>query len=269
MRRRSAPAGSHRRNMIIDGDTHLSPYHEYATNTSAEQMLRCMDAAHVDRALCWAHRPYSRNRLDEVERYVYEATQRHADRLIGYGWVDPMLGKAEANRMLEQCLYEYGFPGVKFNGCQNEHFCDDEEMVLPLLEKIAKAGASVAFHTGGDAPDQTHPLRVARIAKRFPEMKVLMVHIGCGGASYDLSRAAIEAAQACPNIWLVGSDIRSRALLNAVEKLGTERICFGSDAPFENMRVEVARYRAMFESSLPAQDYEKLMGGNLLRFLAK
>ena len=255
--------------MIIDADTHLSPYHEYATNMSAELLLRYMDDAGVDKALCWVHRPYSRNRMPEVERYVYESTKRYPDRLIGYGWIDPMLGKEESKNLLDLCLNEYGFSGVKFNGCQNEHFSDDDDLVMPLIETIAKAGASVAFHTGGDAPDQTSPYRVGRIAKQFPEMKILMVHIGCGGCSYDLSRSAIEVAKECPNVWLVGSDIRTRPLLNAVKELGAERICFGSDAPFENMKVELARYRAMFESDLPAVDYENIMSGNILRFLAR
>ena len=138
---------------------------------------------------------------------------------------------------------------------------------MPLLEEIAKAGASVAFHTGGDAPDQTNPYRVGKIAKRFPEMKILMVHIGCGGASYDLSRAAIEVAKECSNITLVGSDIRTNSLLNAMKELGPERICFGSDTPFENMAVEVARYKTMFREKLTEDEMDCVMGRNLMKFL--
>jgi len=232
-------------------------------------LLQYMDEAGVDKALCWVHRPYSRNRMPEVEKYVYESTKRYSDRLIGYGWIDPMLGKAESMELLDRCLNEYGFPGVKFNGCQNEHFCDDDDIVMPLIEKIAKAGCSVAFHTGGDAPDQTSPYRVGRIAKLYPEMKVLMVHIGCGGSSYDLSRSAIEVAQECPNVYLVGSDMRTLPLMNAMKKVGPNRICFGSDAPFESMKVELARYKAMFEKELSAEDFEKVMSGNILRFLER
>lgn len=253
--------------MIFDADTHITPFCEYAVSSSADKLLRTMDEAGVDKALCFAHRPYSRNQLGEVLEYLYHAAKLHSDRLTAYGWIDPMLGIDVAKEMLKRCLEEYGFPGVKFNGCQNEHFCDDEEMVMPLLEEISKAGASVAFHTGGDAPDQTNPYRVGRIAKQYPNMKILMIHIGCGGASYDLSRAAIETAQEYPNIYLVGSDIRTNSLLKAVELLGTERICFGSDTPFESMPVEVARYKAMFQSKLGKNEYERIMSGNIIKFL--
>lgn len=252
--------------MIFDADTHITPFQEYAVSCNAERMLEHMDTAGVDKALCWAHRPYSRNQLGEVLEYLYKAT-KDSDRLVGYGWIDPMLGADTAMEMLKRCLTEYGFPGVKFNGCQNEHFNDDEQKVMPLLEEIAKAGTSVAFHTGGDAPDQTNPYRVGKIAKRFPEMKILMVHIGCGGASYDLSRAAIEVAKECSNITLVGSDIRTNSLLNAMKELGPERICFGSDTPFENMAVEVARYKTMFREKLTEDEMDCVMGRNLMKFL--
>lgn len=253
--------------MIFDADTHITPFHEYTVSSDADKMLQFMDEAGVEKALCWAHRPYSRNQLGEVLEYLYQVTKTHSDRLVGYGWIDPMLGSDVAKDTLKRCLQEYGFSGVKFNGCQNEHFCDDEERVMPLLEEIAKAGASVAFHTGGDAPDQTNPYRVGRIADQYPDMKILMVHIGCGGASYDLSKAAIEVAKEHNNIYLVGSDIRTNSLLNAVEQLGTDRICFGSDAPFERMSVEVARYQAMFESKLDPKAYERIMSGNIMKFL--
>lgn len=253
--------------MIIDADTHLTPFREYAVDTNADELVEMMDRAGVNKALSWARRPYDKPKITEVLKYVYEATKKYPDRIIGYGWIDPMLGVEHAMRALRTCIEEYGFRGVKFNGCQNEHFCDDEKMVMPLIDYIAKSGATVAFHTGGDAPDMTSPYRVGKIAKMYPEMKVLMVHIGCGGHSYDLSRQAIEMAKECPNIYLVGSDIGTRSLINAVAQLGTDRICFGSDAPFEHMGVEVNRYKTLFEETLPKEGYDRLMYKNVLEFL--
>lgn len=253
--------------MIIDADTHLTPFHEYGTDINADELVAMMDCAGVDKALSWARRPYDRCRLKEVVKYIYDSAKKYPDRIIGYGWVDPMLGMEYAMDTLRLCIEEYGFRGVKFNGCQSEHFSDDEKLVMPLLEYLAEKGATAAFHTGGDAPDQTSPYRIGKIAKQYPDMKILMVHIGCGGMSYDLSRQAIEVANECPNIYMVGSDIRTSSLLNVIKQLGTDRICFGSDAPFENMKVEVNRYRTLFEEELPREAYEGIMSGNILKFL--
>jgi predicted TIM-barrel fold metal-dependent hydrolase len=54
-----------------------------------------------------------------------------------------------------------------------------------------------------------------------------------GVAHHDLSNAAIEIAQECPNLVLIGSGVRARAILKAIKVLGASRVCFGSDTPFE------------------------------------
>ena len=253
--------------MIIDADTHLTPFHEYGTDANAEELIAMMDEAGVDKALSWARRPYDRGRLPEVLKYIYESTKKYPDRIIGYGWIDPMLGAETAMRCARNCIEEYGFRGVKFNGCQSDHFNDDEKMVMPLIEYLAKMGATIAFHTGADAPDMSCPYRMREIAKRFPETKFLMVHIGCGGGT-NQSRQAIEVAKECSNIYLVGSDIRTRPLLSAVEQLGVDRLCFGSDAPFEHMAVELNRYRVLFENKMTKEQFEDLTCNNILKFLA-
>lgn len=95
------------------------------------------------------------------------------------------------------------------------------------------------FHVGADAYEHTHPFWVRKIAKDFPELNILMVHMG--GASFaDFSNAAIEFAQKYLNITLIGSAVRSIPILKAIKTLGANRVCFGSDTPFELMHVEVS-----------------------------
>jgi predicted TIM-barrel fold metal-dependent hydrolase len=93
-----------------------------------------------------------------------------------------------------------------------------------------------------------------------------MVHMG--GAAYpDLSRTAIEVASEHPNITIVGSAIGPIPILDAIRTLGPERICFGSDTPFELMHVELAKYRALLDGDVPADDQAKILAGNLLQLL--
>lgn len=123
--------------MMIDADVHLSPLKEYETNMDAEMLIKSMEESGVDKALCWGHRPYVRSMLREIQRYLYESSKRYPDKILGFGWIDPRLGRANARDELHRCLYEYGFYGVKFNGAQNEHMNDDPDMVLPLIEEPA------------------------------------------------------------------------------------------------------------------------------------
>ena len=139
-------------------------------------------------------------------------------------------------------------------------------MSLPLIEEIAKTGKLLAFHVGTDAYETTHPFRVAKVARMFPDLQILMVHMG-GVAHHDLSNAAIEIAQDCPNLFLVGSGVRSRAILKAIKTLGADRVCFGSDTPFELTHVEVAKYHALPEGEVTPQEKQLIMAGNIARLM--
>ena len=91
-----------------------------------------------------------------------------------------------------------------------------------------------------------------------------MVHMG-GAHFHDLGNAAIEFAEQCPNITIIGSVIRSHPLLKAIQTLGADRVCFGSDTPFEYMHVEVAKYNALLDGTVSMEDKEMIMGGNIER----
>ena len=120
---------------------------------------------------------------------------------------------------------------------------------MPVVEEIAKSGKLIAFHCGADAYEKTHPARIAKIAKRYPAMQILCVHMGGVGVP-DMSKAAIELAQEHANVALIGSEINPISVLNAVKTLGAERVCFGSDTPFGLMRVRVAMYNALLDGEV-------------------
>ena len=251
--------------MIIDADTHISPTGEDAMAITHDELVRRMDRAGVNRALTWLRPPYMRE-IAESNAYVYEAMQQYPDRILGFGWADPHLGVERSRDDVKRCIYDYGFYGVKLNGAQNSYYIDDPKLSLPLVEEIAKTGKLLAFHVGTDAYETTHPFRVAKVARMFPDLQILMVHMG-GVAHHDLSNAAIEIAQECPNLYLIGSGVRSRAILKAIKTLGADRVCFGSDTPFELTHVEVAKYHALLDGEVTAQEKQLIMAGNISRLM--
>ena len=251
---------------IIDADTHISPYSHLPGSIRVEELIERMDFAGVDRSLVWIQPPYQKE-LYESNEYVYQGTKKYPQRLIGYGWADPRLGIEKAIDMAKKCINEYGFYGVKLNGAQNEYYIDDPNLAMPVIETIAKLGTSIAFHIGADAYEFTHPFRLGKIAERFPELPILMVHMG-GAAFADLSNACIEIAEKYPNITLIGSAIRDISILKGIQKLGCERICFGSDTPFALMNASVAMYGAIMKyAKLSQEDQEKIMCSNIMRVL--
>lgn len=251
--------------MIIDADCHISPTVEDAMAITIDELLRRMDRAGVEKALTWLRPPYTRE-IDASNAYVYQAMKQHPDRVLGFGWADPRLGVDRARDMARKCIEEYGFCGVKLNGAQNSYYIDDPVLSLPVVEEIAKTGKLLAFHVGADAFEQTHPFRVAKIAGQFPEVQILMVHMGGVGFA-DLSNAAIEIAQEHPNLTLIGSAVRAVAVLKAVKTLGATRVCFGSDTPFALMHVELAKYHALLDGEVSEEEKHCIMAGNIARLM--
>lgn len=249
--------------MIIDADTHISPTPEGGNSISTGELLRRMDRAGVDKALAWLQPPYMRD-VRPANRYVYDAMQAHPERILGFGWVDPHLGVDAMRDEIARCVEEYNFYGVKLNGAQNNFYIDDPEGALPLIDAIAAAGTRIAFHIGTDAYDKTHPFRLGKIAERHPDLPILAVHMG-GVAHHDLSNAMIEIAAQHDNITLIGSAVRVRQILKAIKTLGADRVCFGSDTPFELMHVEVAKYNALLQDEVTPEERAAIMGGNIAR----
>jgi len=251
--------------MLIDADVHISPTPQGGNSITIDELLRRMDRCGVDKAVTWLQPPYVRSEIDAGNAYVVRAMREHPDRILGFGWADPNLeverAIEEARRALDQGCY-----GVKLNGAQNDYPIDDPRLAMPIIETIAGAGSVLALHVGADAYDDTHPARVARIARAFPELRILVVHMG-GAAFHDLSAAAIAVAEEHPNLTLIGSAVRAIPILTAIRGLGADRVCYGSDTPFELMHVELAKYRALLDSEITPEEMAGVMGGNIARVL--
>ena len=249
--------------MIIDADCHISSHKFDGLAITADELVAQMGLVGVDKALVWLKPPYNKDIAPE-NKAMYEATHRYPDRLLGFGWANPRLGKENTLSTIKQCFEEYGLYGIKFNGAQDEYVIDDAA-ILPFIETAAQYAWPIAFHIGADFYENTHPYRLGRIAGRFPETQFLMVHMG-GARLPPLDRAAVETAMEHPNITLIGSSIPSWAVLRAVNTLGADRVCFGSDMPFHFMHVELAKYQALLRDVDEAAQAQ-IMGGNIARLL--
>ena len=252
--------------MIVDADVHISPTPQGGNSIGVDELLRRMDRAGIDKAVTWLQPPYVRDEIDQGNAYVARAMRDHADRILGFGWADPNLGVPKAIADARRAIEEHGCYGVKLNGAQNGYPIDDPQLALPVIEAVARSGAVLALHVGADAYDHTHPSRVATIARAYPDLRILVVHMG-GAAFHDLSAPAIAVAHEYRNLTLVGSAVRSIPILRAIRALGADRVCFGSDTPFELMHVELAKYRALLEGELPVAEQGHVLGGNIARLV--
>lgn len=250
--------------VIVDADCHISSKKLDGISILADDLLAKMDRSGVNKALVWLKPPYTKD-IEPENRAVYLAMRAYPDRLLGFGWVNPRLGHESAVKTIRQCFEEYGFYGIKFNGAQDEYVIDDDQLVMPYIELAAQYNKIIAFHIGADYYENTHPMRLGRIAACFPQTKFLMVHMG-GAGKPALDRSAIEVARQHENITLIASSIYEHAIDRAIRSLGSNRVCFGSDTPFGMMHVQLAMARALMED-FDSDTARKFLGENLLNLL--
>ncbi len=230
--------------MIFDADTHMSPYRNFDKSIDVVQWAELIDRAGVDKALCWLL-PQGVEDVSESNRYLYENSKNYK-KMLPFGWANIREGLDKAIYDTRRCIEEFGFSGVKLNGAQNAYNIDSPE-AMKVAEQIAKLNGIIAFHIGVDEPEFTNPKRAANVAKAFPEMTILMVHMG-GAGTPDCSDLVIEVAKENPNMVLIGSAIDARKVGNAIKALGPKRIMFGSDIPFADLGGCISSYRQMLSA---------------------
>ena len=219
--------------MFIDADCHIAagPH-----GIGVDELLRRLDAVDVERAVCWPMVSYTREIYPD-NRAIYEGFRAHPNRVIPFGGINPLLGLPQAQDELKRCIEEYGVRGVKLNGARDGYYIDDPDLSMPLIDAIAASGITLAFHCGANDFEKTHPYRIARISDAYPDLRIMIVHMG-GGAQPSMSDAVIDLARRYPNWWLIDSEADYRKIHKALQFLGAERVCYGSDTPFVPMRFE-------------------------------
>ncbi len=128
-----------------------------------------------------------------------------------------------------------------------------------LMEEARQLHMVVNIHSGSEI---SHPLAIGALCRRFPDVTVLMDHMGYREWTAD----AIEAARDNPNLYL-GTTIAAfepSVIQRAVAELGPERVVYGSNWPscYSDLAVESIR-RAKLGSEAEAL----VLGGNLARIL--
>ncbi len=318
MKNRRAYLEVNRHNLIIDADTHLTDLNHLPVNVKAayeatpnyyhgrpighEEILREMKMAGIDMALSWqnpAATPYSGDRSRDFDslmganRHIFEVSQKYPHSFLPAGWTDPKaLGVENSLRVVDTCLFEFGFPVIKLNPAQNAYPINSDE-VLAVVDRIAGCGAVTAFHYGADT-EFTPAAGLEEVARQFPQASFLAVHMGGGGAGYleaeSIYLETREMGIRNPNIHFIESakrDVHIESDFIVFQQAGEpycNNISCGSDAPYGRMSWNFGGFRAIFKSLQDIEnhtdprirdrevvftdgDIQGYMGGNFAAFI--
>jgi uncharacterized protein len=174
-------------------------------------------------------------------------------RLIPCACVSAALGD-EATAELERALSEDGMQGLKLMPPRHGYRILDAS-VDPLIQIARAHKVPVTIHS---TSSPAHPLEIAVVAGRYPDVPFIMDHMG----HRYWADSALAAAQQQENLWL-GTTIAAyepAMIQAAVDLIGAQRVVFGSNAPraYPDLAVESIR-----RLGLPDADQAAIFGDNL------
>jgi predicted TIM-barrel fold metal-dependent hydrolase len=213
----------------------------------------CREAG-VDRAVLMpspTFRPRNRLVADSLR-----AAPRSRERFVGCALLNPHFGE-EAVDELERAVREWGFRTAKL--MPTLHAVDlVGRLAHPVMRKARELGIPVTVHSA-DPP--AHPLEIGVLAEAFPDVPVIMDHMGYR----NHTGAAIAAAKRAPNLYLMTTAVMEpRCIRDAVRELGADRVVFGSNGPSVPPAVQLLVIR---QAELAPADERKVLGENAARLL--
>lgn len=187
-----------------------------------------------------------------VDRELNDAVAAFAgaapDRRIGFLSVHPEVEGAEDE--LERCRGDLGLKGVKL-GPNYQDFDPLGPAALRIYGLAERHGLPILFHQGAspvrDAPLRfAHPLVMDEVAIRFPELRVVMAHMG-----HPWQRDTIVTIRKHPHVYadVSGLFYRPWSFYEGM-RLATEwgvlgKLLFGSDFPIATPAETLAGLRAV------------------------
>ena len=170
----------------------------------------------------------------------------HPDKLIGFMALHPF--DVDCLDEFERCRTDLGMKGVKL-GANYQNFDPLEARALAIYERAQKYGLPVLFHQG-TSPVRTAPIRYAHplitdeIAMRYPDLKIIMAHLG---HPWQVDTAVVVRKH--PNVYADMSANFYRPysfweqMVKAIEWNVTDKILFGTDFPVTNMQESIDAFR--------------------------
>ncbi|MDH4281027.1 MAG: amidohydrolase family protein [Myxococcales bacterium] len=176
---------------------------------------------------------------DNVAAFVADAPSRR----IGFLSVHPLVERASDE--LERAHFDLGLKGVKL-GPNYQVFDPLDPAALRIYELAERLGLPILFHQGAspvrEAPLRyAHPLVMDEVAIRFPELRIVMAHLG-----HPWQRETIVTIRKHPHVYADVSALFYRpwslyeGLRVATEWGVLDKLLFGSDFPIATPTETVA-----------------------------
>jgi len=195
--------------------------------------------------------------VQSINDFIAEQTREHPS-LIGFASMHQDFPDMEGE--IERCI-KMGLKGVKIHPDTQGVKADDPRLMH--LYEILEGRLPVVMHCGDYRWDNSHPRRIKKILRAFPNLVMDAAHYG-GWSLFDLAVEYLEDEHCFLDISSSSTLLGPRRVSELIHIYGPERMLFGSDYPMWDPTEEVGRF---MESALTDEEREMICWQNAQRFL--
>lgn len=232
----------------IDAHSHVG---EGAAVWSGNQVVEQMDTIGIDKTIIF---PFTEGYFDnlQIPKYV----QENPERLIPFCAVNPWNTNTVLDE-LERC-FQSGFKGLKLHPTLCGFNLSNKQLVNPLFEIVEHYNGVVIVH--GSADLYNCPLEFDRMAKRFPNVPLIMAHCGF----FWQWKLAAEVAVENDNLYLESSRVPLFEIKKILESVGATKMMWGTDGPFCDYEWEFMKIERATKN---INDFEQVIGKTIAGLL--
>ncbi|MFB0561113.1 MAG: amidohydrolase family protein [Candidatus Lokiarchaeia archaeon] len=222
------------------------------------------------------------DRVLRSEEDINEYVKKYPKRIIGFGSINPKRPEEEVKEKLRK-IKDFGFKGIKM--IPTFQFCNPaDECLNPVYEYAQKEKLVILSHTGCDPglweyPDSglcedAKPIHLAKVAEEYSRLNIVGAHLG----SYSAENPGIwfdemmEVAEKYDNVYTDASAVDIVLVKRAVERIGADKILYGSDYPVvltycDRKRGMKEHLNNIIKLDISTDEKEKILGKNAKEIL--
>lgn len=237
----------------IDAHAHIGDFGGWCkVSINADELIKQMDDYEIEKTILCGRDPG-----DNPD--VCAAYKKYPDRILPIVYASPFEGE-QGIKNIYHYVQDENFVGIKLNPLKQAYVAD-ADFVDPIMQAADDLNIPVFIHCGH--PPYSLPWSIALLAERFPNVKVVMIHMGHGHGVYI--DASLKMARRHPNLYLEMSGMPMNSKIKeAYDTVGADRIMFGTDAPFHHPTVEMQK---VLTSGLNEKQIEDVFYNNAVKLM--
>lgn len=220
--------------------------------------------------------------IEEQNRAFADLQKRHSDRIVAFATVDPR--RANAAALMERAIADWGLRGLNLYPAAG--FYPNARETYRLLERVSQHGVPVVVHTGQMAPAPLRikhgdPIYLDDLLVDFPNITIVAAHMSFGWHEQLIHMGSLKFNLATDiSAWQDVASSRYRLfcerLRAALDRLGSERVLWGTDGPFPRLLMVSKDYLELIRSlpekapqgiAFTEDEVAAILGGNAARIL--